>query len=98
MSPIRRIVRLLFISAVACFTFGCDSSSETAAAGPPRRKSTRASPPRESLADYYNTIATVLPPRLPELVPLIHVENEFQRKKLELLREMAASPVLRTGS
>jgi hypothetical protein len=93
MSPGRhRALCVILTATFLLIATGCGAEAETASAdaAPPQVDPRFAT--AQSLADHYNTIATVLPPRLPELVPLFHVENEFQRKKLQLMREIAASP------
>jgi hypothetical protein len=46
----------------------------------------------EALMEHFNTLNTRLPPDLPNLIPLYHIETDFQRKKLQVLQRSLGAP------
>ena len=41
----------------------------------------------QALLDHFNTLNTRLPPDIANLIPLYHIETDFQRKRLQLLQQ-----------
>ena len=84
----RTCAAIAFICALLTLT-GCGSGESQAVAEGPQVDPQFVS--AESLTAYFNSLNTRLPRDLPKIVPLYHIENDFQRKRWEVLNRESQS-------